>query len=212
MKVLRLDGVPAPLADLAFSVIFVLLGFVFLSNFEQPKKETGLVTPKAEFMITMDWTDGSRDDVDLYVKGPDDRVVFFKAKYTPLMFLDTDNTGNNTRVSLPTGESIEALSRREIVTLRGFMPGTYTVNIHAYAKRESAPTPVTVTIIKINPYAVLTATRETLVEEGQELTIANFTVNDDGTVKRVFHAPERFVREANQEQARGLVPNQGEER
>ena len=61
-------------ALLGFVVMFVLA--FLLTN---PIAKTGAVDNKAKFLITLAWPDGRKEDVDLYVADPEERLVWFRS-------------------------------------------------------------------------------------------------------------------------------------
>ena len=69
-----------------------------------------------------------------------------------------------------------------MVSIRGYLPGEYVVNVHMYTKREDKETPVTIILEKINPYSVITGRNVVLMERGDEKTAFRFTVNSEGKV------------------------------
>ncbi len=75
-------------ALLGFVVMFVI-AFLLIN----PVAETGAVDNKAEFLITLTWPDGRREDIDLYVADPDGRLVWFRSREAGLMHLDRDDLG-----------------------------------------------------------------------------------------------------------------------
>lgn len=189
-------GIPAPFLDMAMGVIFVFLAVIMISTMDEPKKAvTEAPIPKAEFLITLNWDDNSPDDIDLYVRSPDNQVVYFSRRQTPLMFLDADNLGLNNSVNLPDGSAMAVPTRREVITVRAIVPGEYAVNAHFY-KKSSAPGVVNhlaMTVAKLNPFAEITRAEATFDTQGQEQTLANFMVEPDGTVSSVFLAPVKLV-------------------
>lgn len=189
-------GIPAPFLDMAMGVIFVFLAVIMISTMDEPKKAvTEAPVPKAEFLVTLAWDDGSPDDIDLYVRSPDRQIVYFSRRQTPLMFLDADNLGMNNSVDMPDGTVAAVPTRREVITIRAIMPGEYAVNSHFY-KKNSPPGVVThlvMTVTKLNPFAEITRAVASFDTQGQEQTLANFTVEPDGKVSSVFLAPVKLV-------------------
>ena len=46
--------------------------------FMNPIPKTGVINPKAEYIITVSWKDNSPDDVDTYVQSPTGDLVWFR--------------------------------------------------------------------------------------------------------------------------------------
>jgi len=181
---------------MAFGVIFVFLAVIMISTVDEPKKAvTEAPIPKAEFLIQLSWDDGSLDDIDLYVRGPDRNVVFFNKRQTPLMFLDTDNLGMNNAVTMPDGTYTPVPTRREIVTVRAVAAGEYTVNAHFYKKNspKGSKDNLVLSVLKLNPYAEIGRATAVFDEQGQEQTMLNFTVDAKGDVAEVFQAQTKMV-------------------
>ena len=84
---------------------------------------------------------------------------------------------------------------REIVTLRGIVPGEYVVNVHCYFKVAADPVPVTIQIDKINPYSVVLRETVDLANKGEEITVTRFSVNSKGEVTNVNKLPKKLVQE-----------------
>ena len=185
-----------PFLDLLFNV---LIGFVFLFIVSflliNPIAKRADIEVKAEFLITVFWPDNLEDDVDIYVEDPAGNLVWFKSREPGLMHLDRDDLGKrNDEVITATG-TILFPENREIVTLRGIVPGEYVVNVHCYFKVGSKPVPVTVQIDKINPYSVVLREIVDLSNKGEEITVTRFSVNSKGEVTNVNKLPKRLVQE-----------------
>ena len=185
-----------PFLDLLFNI---LIGFVFLFIVSflliNPIAKRADIEVKAEFLITVFWPDNLEDDVDIYVEDPAGNLVWFKSREPGLMHLDRDDLGKrNDEVITATG-TILFPENREIVTLRGIVPGEYVVNVHCYFKVGSKPVPVTVQIDKINPYSVVLREIVDLSNKGEEITVTRFSVNSKGEVTNVNKLPKRLVQE-----------------
>ena len=109
------------------------------------------------------------------------------------MFLDVDNVGTSNTIVDTDGSSKPIPDRTEVTTIRGIMPGVYSVNVHEYHKGEDHPEDVKVKVIKLNPYSVISESTKTFDAEGEEQTFCNFTVASDGSVSDVFLSPVKMV-------------------
>jgi hypothetical protein len=177
--------------DLLFNT---LVGFVFLFVIsflliQPPVPVNKKIDPKAELIITLTWEKGNYSDIDLWVRDPEGNVISFKGKSKGLMHLDRDDLGNaNDTMVLADGTVVATDENREVATIRGWIPGEWNVNIHYYAARGRSkvtgdkkvkplgPIPVTVDLIRVNPFKEITISKLTLLEPGQETTAFNFTV------------------------------------
>ena len=183
-----------PFVDLLFNV---LIGFVFLFIVSflliNPIAKRADIEVKAEFLITVMWPDDLEDDVDTYVEDPVGNLVWFRSREPGLMHLDRDDLGKrNDEVTTAAG-TILFPENREIVTLRGVIPGEYIINIHMYFKVGQEPVPVTIQIDKINPYSVVLRETIELKNKGDEVTVARFSVKSNGDVINVNKLPKKLV-------------------
>jgi hypothetical protein len=175
------------------NVIFLLFVFALLSMAAKLPPRAG-VELKADYLITAEWALDHDCDVDLWVRDPLGHIVFFGTREAGSMHLDHDSMGHVSDAEvLPDGRVVRPRSYAEVVTLRGIVPGEYTVNLHLYGAfignsqlmehRPGTPyaVPVNVRIIRINP-AVETRFDVTLTLERvwQELTVTRFTIAADG--------------------------------
>jgi hypothetical protein len=190
--------------DLLFNTLvgFVLL-FIVSFLLIAPTSKMDLKT-KAEFVITVTWDDASKDDVDTWLEDPIGNVLYFNNKETGLMHLDRDDLGSkNDTIILPNGEILELKVNQEIVTIRGYIPGEWTLNIHMYNKRnaagkaEIAGTPVTVLVKvdKLNP-KVTPIVHKTiiLIKKWEQVTVARFVMAADGTITDLNYLPKDLIR------------------
>ena len=113
-----------PFLDLLFNV---LIGFVFLFIVSflliNPIAKRADIEVKAEFLITVFWPDNLEDDVDIYVEDPAGNLVWFKSREPGLMHLDRDDLGKRNDEVVTAAGTILFPENREIVTLRGIVPG-----------------------------------------------------------------------------------------
>jgi len=160
-----------------------------------PAKDDRNSVAKGEFVITVTWPKDMDNDVDMYVEDPEGHLVAFMRREEGLMHLDRDDLGKISDVVQTRFGKIEYDENREIVTLRGIMPGEYVINVHMYMKREESPlTPVTVQLDKINPYSTIMIKRVSLGGSGDEKTAFRFTLNKDGDVVDINELPKALAR------------------
>ena len=162
---------------LCFAALFSL-AFILIN----PSKKNKNVDAKAEFIITVIWPSEMDDDVDTYVEDPEGNLIAFNRREQGLMHLDRDDTGMSFDTISTSFGIVEYKENREMVTIRGYVPGEYVVNVHMYTKREDKETPVTIILEKINPYKVVTGRNVVLKLRGDEKTAFRFTVDDEGKV------------------------------
>ena len=176
---------------LCFAALFAM-SFILIN----PSKKDNNVVAKGEFVIVMTWPKEMDNDVDIYVEDPEGNLVAFMRREEGLMHLDRDDLGKRNDVVQTQFGEIEYDENREIVTLRGIMPGEYVINVHMYMKREeSLLTPVTVQLDKINPYSTVMIKRVTLGDSGEEKTAFRFILNNDGDVIEINELQKVLVKQ-----------------
>jgi hypothetical protein len=82
------------------------------------------------------------------------------------------------------------------VSVRGIVPGEYTVNVHYYVKyfANSPAVPVAVKVEKLNPGVEIIYADTTMLERvGQEKTAVRFKVAEDGGVTDVYHGEKSLI-------------------
>lgn len=184
-----------PFTDLLFNALLGIT-FMFLIAFVamNPKAKTGTIEAKAEFIVTVTWPDNSPDDIDTWVESPDGEVVWFKHPDAGLMHLDRDDRGLTGDQIVVNGQIIANPLNEEIVTLRGVVPGEYTVNVHYYASKTHGPVPVEVRVVKVNPQlSVVYYGQLTLEHINSEATAVRFTVTREGRVTGVNTLPKSLA-------------------
>ena len=116
--------------DLLFNI---LLGFAFLFIVAflliKPEAKKKDFDRRAEFVIILEWDHDALDDIDLHVQDPLGDRVSFRLPRINFMHLDKDDLGtrNDTIVNADGTESTVEINR-EVVTIRGIMPGEYIIN------------------------------------------------------------------------------------
>lgn len=182
--------------DLLFNITlgFVMLFFLSFYMINQSKKEAQIET-KAEIVITVTWPDGFKSDVDTWLEDPMGRILYFRQDKVGLMHLDRDDLGCKLdEIILPTGEIVINPHNQELTTIRGFIPGEWTLNIHMYKKRDEPNVPVEVSIDKLNPSVKRIFFKVFyLTTQWQELTVTRFTTTQAGTFLNWNTLPKKLV-------------------
>ncbi|MBL8334011.1 MAG: hypothetical protein JNM08_12940 [Rubrivivax sp.] len=184
-----------PFSDLLFNTLlaFVMLFAVALIAMN-PKAKTGVIDAKAEFIITVTWPDMDPNDIDTWVQDPAGNLVWFRAREGGMMHLDRDDRGLSNDTIVINGQQVVNPLNQEVVTIRGFAAGEYTVNLHYYETKNGQPVTATVSIVKVNPRAtVVYYGTVVLNRKGDEATAARFTVERDGGVSGVNTLPKTLV-------------------
>lgn len=175
------------------TVFVTLFALAFYLISEENKQ--GNVTEKAEFIIELTWENGSSNDLDLWVSGPENNIVFFRHKDGKVIILDRDDIGINSSMVTTLGV-VSNDARREVATIRKVIPGEYIVNVMMYNNRTKKPEKATVTIRKLNPYNEIVEKTIELSSVGEEQTILTFNLDADGNVISKSDEPVSLFRRA----------------
>jgi hypothetical protein len=185
-----------PFSVMLFKALQVVAFLFFIALLVMnPEAKQGKVDTKAEFLITMSWPDNHPDDIDLYAEDPLGDIVWFHERDAGgFMTLDRDDRGGLNNSMTVNGRKIVTPLRQEIISIRGIVPGEYTVNVHYYLAAQLAPVPVTVKIEKVNP-AVEVVFYGTIVlnRQGDEKTVVRFRVAENGKVVDVNHREKSLI-------------------
>jgi len=192
--------------DMLFNIL-VGFAFLFIVAFllikPEAKKED--FERKAEFVVVMEWDHDQPDDIDLYVQDPTNSTVHFRLPIANFMYLDKDDLGYaNDIVKNVDGTITKVNINREVVTIRGIIPGEYIINAHYYSERDysnidkriemgtsarkkkSKEVTVKIELHKVNPYTILWAGEKNFRGKGQEETFVRFRLDKDGEVLSPF--------------------------
>ena len=200
------------LSDLLFNL---LIGFVFLFVVAflliNPPTKKEDAPKKAEYLIIIEWQDNANDDVDLWVMDPRGITVSFTNKTGGLLNLEKDDLGaSNDKWQKPDGTIVTIPINREVVTMRGIVPGRYQVAAHIYSRKvpmytnasdaEAALNAVkdsdgliTATLVKINPYGEVYTRLRTYQVKGQVFTLFNFELDVDGKVTAIDESENNII-------------------
>ena len=200
--------------DLLFNI---LVGFAFLFIIAflliKPEAKKEDFERKAEFVIIMEWDHDQPEDIDLYVQEPTNSKVHFRLPITNFMYLDKDDLGfANDVVKNVDGTITKVNINREVVTIRGIIPGEYIINAHYYSQRqweadgrlntsakpEGKELTVKIELHKVSPYKIWWIGEKRFTRRGQEETFVRFTIDPEGNqvgdftyVEKDFVAPFR---------------------
>jgi hypothetical protein len=189
-----------PFTDLLFNALltFTFLFLVALVLLNPPAK-TGIVDPKAEFLITVSWPDGNPNDIDVWLAGPKGQTVNYKQVQNGLVHLDRDDRGMINDTQVVDGVEINNPINQEVLTVRGRPAGEYIVNLHYFKTQveddaEQQAVPVTVYLAEVNPkMKVLFYNTNLLEKEGDEITAFRFTIKANGQVDNINQLQKALV-------------------
>ena len=160
----------------------------------QPPAKKSEIERKAEFLIILEWDERSVADLDLWVMDPQNNIVWFRQKTGGFLHLDKDDLGQRNDKIMIDGEVKIIYLNREVVTVRGIVPGEYIVNVHAYRKLKGTTVNGYVKLLKINPYIEYATEHFTLENKGDEITVFRFNVNKDGYISDINQDQHRFIK------------------
>ena len=189
------DGTFVPFTDILFNALLGFVVMVFIAfALIKPESKTGDIEVNADMIITVSWPDGLPDDIDTYVEDPAGNVVWYHKREAGLVHLDRDDRGAYRDTIVVNGQEIDYPLNQETVTIRGIIPGEYVVNVFYYLNQSPGPVPVTVKVEKINPeVSVVYFGTVDLTREGQEETVARFTLDDQGNVTGLNSVPKSLI-------------------
>ena len=216
--------------DLLFNIL-VGFAFLFIVAFLliKPESKEKDFDRRAEFIVVLEWDAGAKDDIDLYVEDPLGGLSSFRNPRVNFSHLDKDDLGakNDTTV-LPNGVIKTIPINREVMTIRGNIPGEWVVNAHYYSdygversvngegkmtignpKTSLSALTVKVELHRVNPYDILGIWEKKFYYRGQEETFVRFTIDKDGMLigpfefeKIKFVTPSGHTNNNNQ----GVIP------
>ena len=159
-----------------------------------PEAKEGKIESKAEFIITMTWPDDHPDDIDLYAEDPLGNIVWYHVREGGFLVLDRDDRGSANNTITVDGKKITSPFRQETITLRGIVPGEYTVNVHYFLATKGGPVPIIVKIEKVNPVLEVVSYDTLMLDRmGEEKTAVRFKLAANGNVLDVNHRPKSLI-------------------
>jgi hypothetical protein len=184
-----------PFSVMLFKALQVVAFLFFIALLViNPEAKQGKVDTKAEFIITMGWPDSHPDDIDLYAEDPLGNIVWYHEREAGFMVLDRDDRGGLNNSITVNGRKVSSPLRQEIVSIRGIVPGEYTVNVNYYLASQPSTVPVSVKIEKVNPTVEVVFYDTIMLDHmGQEKTAARFRVAENGNVVDVNHRDKSLI-------------------
>ena len=162
--------------------VFVIIAIIAVIHMNPPTKKSD-AQKKAEFLITVEWTKESNNDIDVWLKSDKrDAPLHFRNKQSAPFFLDRDDTGQNIDTYQTSDGTVKKIEiNREVITARGYPEsGDYYINLHLYNKRVlTMNDEVEITIVKLNPYAILYKRKINLSTPWEEKDLVSFRIDDD---------------------------------
>jgi hypothetical protein len=184
-----------PFSVMLFKALQVIAFLFFIALLSiSPDSKEGKIDSKAEFIITMDWPDNHPDDLDLFVQDPIGNIAWYRHREAGFLTLDRDDRGGANDFILVNGTKIPSPIREEIVTVRGVVPGEYTVNVSHFQATTGQPVAATVKVQKLNPSAQVVFDDKVIVDHsGDEKTALRFKLDAEGKVIDVHRRPKSLL-------------------
>jgi len=203
--------------DMLFNIL-VGFAFLFIVAFLliKPEAKKQDFERKAEFVVVMEWDHDQPDDIDLYVRDPTNSTVHFRLPTANFMYLDKDDLGYANDIVMNVDGTITKVNiNREVVTIRGIIPGEYIINAHYYSARKwtgrtlatnmggggvyevrkgkqtGKQLTVKIELHKVDPYKIWWIGEKTFTRRGQEETFVRFTIDSDGKLVGGFTYVEK---------------------
>ena len=200
-----------PFSVMLFKALQIVAFLFFIALLAiSPDAKDGKIDSKAEFIITMDWPDNHPDDLDLFVQDPVGNIAWYRHREAGFLTLDRDDRGGANDFILVNGRKIPSPIREEIVTVRGIVPGEYTVNLSHFQATTGQPVAATVKVQKLNPTAQVVFDDKVMLDHtGEELTALRFSIDAEGKVVDVHRRPKSLLETFRNVHANGadLDPN-----
>ena len=177
--------------DLLFNI---LVGFAFLFIIAflliKPEAKKKDFDRRAEYIVVMEWDAGAKDDIDLYVEDPLGGIANFRHPRVNFMHLDKDDLGSrNDTTVMADGSTTTIKINREVMTIRGIIPGEWIINAHYYSSYAyGTPNPpdyfitVRVELHRVNPYQILWVGEKKFIRKGQEETFLRWRIDKMGGI------------------------------
>jgi len=184
-----------PFSVMLFKALQVVAFLFFIALLAiAPQANEGKIESKAEFIVTMDWPDNHPDDLDLFVQDAVGNIVWYRHREAGFMVLERDDRGGANDFILVNGNKIASPIREEIVTIRGIVPGEYTVNVSHFQATTGQRVPATVKVQKLNPATQVIFDNTVFVDHtGDEKTAVRFTLDAAGKVTDVNSRPKSLI-------------------
>jgi hypothetical protein len=184
-----------PLGVMLFKALQVIAFLFFIALLAvSPESKEGKIDSKAEFIITMDWPDNHPDDLDLFVQDPAGNIAWYRHREAGFLTLDRDDRGGVNDSIIVNGKKIASPIREEIVTVRGIVPGEYTVNVSHFQATTGQPVAANVKVQKLNPTAQVIFDNKLMLDHtGEEKTAVRFRLDAEGTVVDVHQRPKSLL-------------------
>ena len=213
--------------DLLFNIL-VGFAFLFIVAFLliKPEAKKKDFDRRAEYIVVMEWDAGAKDDIDLYVEDPLGGIASFRHPRVNFMHLDKDDLGSrNDTTVMADGSTTTIKINREVMTIRGIIPGEWIINAHYYSAYEYASAngdsviiskskkdysiTVRVELHRVNPYQILWVGDKKFTTKGQEETFLRWRIDKMGGIIPPFTFQQKDYVTPTGQIGAGVMQNQG---
>lgn len=171
-------------------MVCFLIAILALSTVENTKPIEQSVKQHAIYQLVLTWPGDSPNDIDLWSKDPQGRIVGFNRREGgegSLFSLDHDDLGSRNDMR-EDGNVIK--ENKEVINIRGTLQGEYVANAHYYAMSYGTddlvvPVDVTVTLVKVKPFSEIVSKVIQFQSEGEEHTFFRWSFDDKGNVEDI---------------------------
>lgn len=168
--------------DLLFNL---LVGFtsLFIIAFLMinPIAKDGEVTPPVRLFVEIEWDADINKDIDLFVRGPDNRTVFFGRKDNGYITLERDDLGWMSDTYVINGRETIVRRNYEIANFSDLPPGEYIIAVFYYSQ-SGPPIDIKTNVRTISPHRVVYQGVSEGLTARTERTVVSFVVDENGKV------------------------------
>lgn len=173
-------GTTLSFIDFAFNLIIALIALFILSIIMlNPPRQESNTKKEAKYLIVMKWQDGSNHDVDLWIQYGE-RAIGFPMRQSSNIALERDDLGPDDTTQMLHFTPIN----EEIIAIRAFQEGWYTVAAHWYRKRDEGPIPIVqwAIIAVYDNNKIVDRGQVIFSSQGQEITLVRFFMKAEGEI------------------------------
>lgn len=127
----RRAGILLSYVDMLLVIVAILIVSV------APAKVAEGVHVEAQYLVSIEWDRMLNDDIDLWAIGPPDssKPCFYQNVEAGALSLDRDSRGYLDDKLTVDGQTVY-LPHKEVITMRGVVPGRYVYGLHLYKARN----------------------------------------------------------------------------
>lgn len=192
-------GILLSYVDMLLVIVAILIVSV------APAKVADGVHVEAQYLVSVEWDRMLNDDIDLWAIGPPDasKPCFYQNTEAGALSLDRDSRGYIDDKLTIDGQTVY-LPHKEVISMRGIVPGRYVYGLHVYKARAGDDHRIRdprhlgiiahVEVLKINPKVTTIFRKDvTLDYEGDAVNVWAMDVLPDGGFTEVDPPVEPIV-------------------